>query len=137
LLIFVSYIHYIFALSIHILKNIAVQKPILLLVAICFSTLLVAQKSNDNFSGKWKTEGDVIIEITKSGSSFNGKPSKKNIFILKDLTFTNGKWIGVLTNPQKNISADCEAYLEANRIKFVAKKGIIKKEIYWTKEDKS
>ncbi|MFZ4377741.1 MAG: hypothetical protein ACOYN9_15385 [Saprospiraceae bacterium] len=113
------------------------QKPILLLVAICFSTLLVAQKSNDNFSGKWKTEGDVIIEITKSGSSFNGKPSKKNIFILKDLTFTNGKWIGVLTNPQKNISADCEAYLEANRIKFLAKKGIIKKEIYWTKEDKS
>lgn len=114
-----------------------VQKSILLLVAISFNTILVAQKSNDNFSGQWKTEGDVIIEITKSGSSFNGKPSNINVFILKDLTFTNGKWIGVLTNPQKNISANCEAYLEVNRIKFVAKKGIIKKEIYWTKENKS
>ncbi|MFN5089508.1 MAG: hypothetical protein ACK5F6_05870, partial [Bacteroidota bacterium] len=75
------------------------QKSILLLVVISFNTFLVAQKSNDNFSGKWKTEGDVIIEITKSGSSFNGKPSNINVFILKDLTFTNGKWIGVLTNP--------------------------------------
>lgn len=118
-------------------NNLVVQKSILLLVAISFNTILVAQKSNDNFSGKWKTEGDVIIEITKSGSSFNGKPSNKNVFILKDLTFTNGKWIGVLTNPQKNISANCEAYLDVNRIKFVAKKGIIKKEIYWTKENRS
>ena len=111
------------------------QKTILLLIAICFSTIVMAQKSTDNFSGKWKTAEGVIIEITKSCASFNGKPTSKNILILKDLTFANGKWIGVLTYPQKNTTINCEAYLETNKIKFVAKKGIMKKEIFWTKEN--
>jgi uncharacterized protein (DUF2147 family) len=93
----------------------------------------MAQKTTDNFSGKWKTAEGVIIEITKSGTSFNGKPAGKDIFILKDLTFNNGKWIGVLTNPQKNTTVNCEAYLENNKIKFVAKKGFMTKEIFWTK----
>ena len=60
----------------------------------------MSQKSTDNFSGKWKTEEGVIIEIIKSDASFNGKPIGKNVFVLKDLTFTNGKWFGVLTNPK-------------------------------------
>lgn len=51
----------------------------------------MSQKSTDNFSGKWKTEEGVIIEIIKSDASFNGKPIGKNVFVLKDLTFTNGK----------------------------------------------
>jgi hypothetical protein len=111
------------------------QKTILLLIAICFSKTVMAQKATDNFSGKWKTAESVIIEITKSGAFFNGKPTGKNIFILKNLTFNNGKWIGTLTNPKKNITAYCEAYLEDNKIKFVAKKGMMKKEILWTKEN--
>ncbi len=111
------------------------QKSILLLIAICFSSIVMAQKNTDNFSGKWKTAEGVIIDIAKSGASFNGKPTGKNIFILKDLTFTNGKWIGTLTNPQKNTTVNCEAYLEVNKIKFVAKKGMMKKEIFWTKEN--
>jgi hypothetical protein len=109
------------------------QKTILFFIAICFSTIVMAQKSTDNFSGKWKTAEGVIIEITKATASFNGKPIGNNIFILKDLTFNDGKWLGVLTNPQKNTVANCEAYLEGNKIKFVVKKGIMKKEIFWTK----
>lgn len=111
------------------------KKTILLLVAICFSTIVMAQKSTDNFSGKWKTAEGVIIEITKSGTFFNGKPTGKNILILQKLTFSEGKWLGVLYNPQKNITANCEAYLEANKIKFVAKRGIMQKEIFWSKEN--
>jgi hypothetical protein len=111
------------------------QKICLLLVTICFSTIVMAQKSTDNFSGKWKTADGVIIEITKSGTAFNGKPSNKNVLVLKNLTFTDGKWLGVLTNPQKNTTANCEAYLEAKKIRFVAKKGIMQKEIFWTKEN--
>ena len=61
----------------------------------------MSQKSTDNFSGKWKKEEGVIIEIIKSDASFNGKPIGKNVFVLKDLTFTNGKWFGVLTNPKR------------------------------------
>jgi len=34
-------------------------------------------------------------------ASFNRKPIGKNVFVLKDLTFTNGKWFGVLTNPKR------------------------------------
>ena len=61
----------------------------------------MSQKSTDNFSGKWKTEEGVIIEIIKSDASFIGKPIGKNVFVLKDLTFTSGKWFGVLTNPKR------------------------------------
>jgi glucose/arabinose dehydrogenase len=53
------------------------QKSIFLLIAICFSTFVMAQKTTDNFSGKWKTAEGVIIDITKSGASFNGKPTGK------------------------------------------------------------
>lgn len=109
------------------------QKTILLLIANCFGIIVMAQKSTDNFSGKWKTTEGIIIEITKSTSTFNGKPIGKNVYVLKDLTFTDGKWIGVLTNPNKNVIANCEAYLQENKIKFVAKKGFMKKEIFWFK----
>lgn len=62
----------------------------------------MSQKSTDNFSGKWKKEEGVTIEIIKSDASFNGKPIGKNVFVLKDLTFNNGKWFGVLTNPKRS-----------------------------------
>lgn len=110
------------------------MKTILLLVSICISTIATAQKPTDNFSGNWKAGEGVMIEITKSGASFNGKPVGKNVFILKNLTFSNGKWIGVLNNPQKDITVNCEAYLEANRIKFVVVRGIFTREVFWTKE---
>jgi len=94
-----------------------------------------AQKATDNFAGKWKSAEGTIIEITKSGAVFIGKPTGKSVEVLKNLTFQNGKWVGILTNPLKNTTANCEAYLEGRKIKFVAKKGIMSKEIFWTKEN--
>jgi uncharacterized protein (DUF2147 family) len=111
------------------------QKFFSLFIALGFCTIAMAQKSTDNFSGKWKTSEGVIIEITKSNASFIGKPIGKDILILKDLTFTNGKWIGILNNPKNNTTVNCEANLESNKIKFIAKKGMIKKEVFWTKEN--
>jgi len=105
------------------------------IIAICYSTVSISQKSTDNFSGKWKTEEGLIIEITKSDASFNGKPIGKNVFVLKDLTFNNGKWLGVLTNPKKKITATCVAYLQGNKLKFIAKKGAFSKDIFWIKQN--
>jgi uncharacterized protein (DUF2147 family) len=106
---------------------------IILFIGLCLSASIMAQKATDNFSGKWKTEEGVIIEIKKSTISFYGKPTGKNVFVLKNLTFSDGKWLGTLTNPKKNVTANCEAYLQGNKIKFVAKRGLISKEIFWTK----
>lgn len=99
------------------------------------SVIALAQKSTDNFSGQWKTAEGNIVEITKLGSVFIGKPKGKDVVVLKDLVFTNGNWKGTLNNPQKNTTANCEAYLEGDKIRFVARKGIMKKEILWTKID--
>lgn len=110
------------------------RKNIFTLLILFSTSITFAQKVSDNFAGKWKSEEGTIIEITKSGAIFIGKPIGKSIEVLQNLTFQHGKWIGVLTNPKKNIMANCEAYLEGSKIKFIAKKGIMSKEIFWTKE---
>ncbi len=110
------------------------MKKIIFAFFMLFTTSITfAQKATDNFAGNWKTSEGVIIEITKSGAAFTGKPTGKSIEVLKNLTFQNGKWVGVLNNPQKNTTVPCEAYLEGNKIKFLAKKGMMSKEVVWTK----
>jgi uncharacterized protein (DUF2147 family) len=111
------------------------KKVFPLIFALFISVFAMAQKATDNFSGQWKTADGVIIEITQAHSAFVGKPQGKNVVVLKDLVFTDGKWRGTLSNPQKNTTANCEAYLEGNRIRFIAKKGMMKKEIIWSKVD--
>jgi len=109
------------------------KKVFPLIFALFISLFAVAQKPTDNFSGQWKTAESTIIEITQSHSGFIGKPKGKNVVVLKDLVFTDGKWKGTLSNPLKNTTANCEAYLEVNIIRFIVKKGMIKKEIVWSK----
>lgn len=110
------------------------MKKIIFALFMLFTTSVTfAQKASDNFAGKWKSAEGTIIEITKSGAVFIGKPTGKNVEVLKNLTFQNGKWVGVLTNPQKNTTVNCEAYLEGSKIKFIAKKGLMSKEVFWTK----
>lgn len=109
------------------------KKVFPLIFALLISVFAKAQKPTDNFSGLWKTAEGTIIEITQSHSAFIGKPQGKSVLVLKDLVFTDGKWQGNLSNPKKNTTANCEAYLEGDRIRFVAKKGMMKKEIIWLK----
>lgn len=110
------------------------MKKITFALFMLFTTSITfAQKATDNFAGKWKSAEGTIIEITKSDAVFIGKPTGKNVEVLKNLTFQSGKWIGVLTNPLKNTTANCEAYLQGDKIKFIAKKGLMSKEVFWTK----
>lgn len=78
------------------------KKNILLLIALSMTILAMAQKSTDNFTGRWKTAESAIIEINKSGLAFIGKPQEKDVVVLNNLTFTDGKWKGILSNPKKN-----------------------------------
>ena len=91
------------------------------------------KKATDDFSGKWKTEEGGKIEITKKAGGFIGVGIIKKLVILKDLQFITGKWVSEITNPLKNRTANCELFLENNRIKIIARKGIFSKTIYWTK----
>jgi|GWRWMinimDraft_12_1066020.scaffolds.fasta_scaffold10072_1 hypothetical protein len=109
------------------------KKLILSGILLSTSFLTNAQKATDNFAGKWQTPEGKVVEISKSGAVFTGKPVGKNVVVLKDLTFTGNKWIGVLTNPLKNVTANCEATLEGDKLKFIAKKGLFSKEIFWVK----
>lgn len=109
------------------------MKEIPLLFALFMGSFALAQNSTDNFSGQWKTDKGILIEITRSGSGFIGKLQGKDTPVLKDLVFIEGKWIGMLVNPQKNTTANCEAYLEGNKIRLVASKGRMKREVFWSK----
>ena len=109
------------------------KKNISFLIALLMTVFAMAQKFTDNFTGRWKTAEGAIIEINKSGLAFIGKPQGKDVVVINNLTFTDGKWQGILSNPKKNTTANCEAYLEGNKIRFVVRKGMMKKEIFWSK----
>ena len=54
------------------------NKIILTLMLCIISITIYGQKSSDNFSGKWKTEKGVVIEIIKNGNiSSNAQPTQK------------------------------------------------------------
>jgi uncharacterized protein (DUF2147 family) len=110
------------------------KKIAVFILAFLTSAVTFAQGATDDFSGKWKTaEGNSVV-IAKSGAGFTGLAVEKKIAILKDVHFSDGKWIGVVYNPKKDITADCELILEGNNLKIVATKGLFSKTIYWTKE---
>lgn len=109
------------------------KKNISLFIALLMTVFAMAQKSTDNFTGRWKTAEGTIIEINKSGLAFIGKPQGKDVLVINNLTFTDGMWNGILSNPKKYTTANCEAYLEGNKIRFVVKKGMMKREIFWSK----
>jgi len=105
----------------------------LFVVSLLLHLSAFSQKASDDFSGKWKTDESVIIYISKTENGFLGKAGIKDIVVLKAVKFENGKWTGIVTNPKKNITADCELKLETDRIKIIARKGFFSKTIYWTK----
>jgi uncharacterized protein (DUF2147 family) len=110
------------------------KKVFSIFFAALLSAAAFAQGETDDFSGKWKTEeGDVIV-ISKSAAGFVGEAEKKKIVILKDINFSDGKWLSAIYNPKKDVTADCELYLEGNQLKIVASKGLFSKTVIWTKE---
>jgi uncharacterized protein (DUF2147 family) len=104
------------------------------LLGILTSALIFAQGASDDFSGKWKTAEGKSVVISKSEAGFIGQSVEKKIVVLKDVNFSDGKWIAVIYNPIKDVTADCELFLEGNTLKIVASKGMFSKTVIWTKE---
>ena len=110
------------------------KRLILGLICLYLSSSIKAQKATDDFSGKWKTDDDNIIVITKSNNSFTGMLSGTDVKILYNLTFINGKWTGKIYDPRINITANCEATLENNQVKSFFK--VLSEIGFYSKEKK-
>jgi hypothetical protein len=109
------------------------NKLFLTLVLSVFSMMVYAQKSTDNFSGKWKTDKGEIIEISKNGSSFIGKAGEKKKVVVENLHFDNQKWIAMIIKPKDGEKINATLTLMGNNINILVKKGIMSKKIVWTK----
>jgi len=110
------------------------KKITVLLLALLTSVSIFAQDATDNFTGNWKTTEGKIVVISKPDGRFIGQTVEKKIVVLKDINFSDGKWVAVVYNPLKDVTADCELFLEGNNLKIVATKGLFSKTIIWTKE---
>ncbi|WP_338876878.1 hypothetical protein WBJ53_14585 [Spirosoma sp. SC4-14] len=108
-------------------------KLLIFCVLVGLTSRLFAQKPTDNFAGNYKTDDDgVLIVISKTSTGFVGVDPAKRV-VLKDIKFTDGRWKGIVYNPKKDITAECEVYLVGNKLKIVAHKGILTKTVYWDK----
>ncbi|GAB4028616.1 DUF2147 domain-containing protein [Spirosoma koreense] len=110
------------------------QKLFIMTLLLSFTSRLFAQKPSDNLAGNYKTDDDgALIVISKTSTGFVGIDPAKRI-VLKDIKFVDGQWKGIVYNPKKDITATCELLLVDNKLKIVARKGIITKTIYWEKQ---
>jgi hypothetical protein len=99
-----------------------------------FAALSFAQKSTDDFSGRWKAPKGAIIIVSKTEEGFIGKTEAENVLVLKDVKFNLNKWTAVIMNPKENLTAQCELILFPTKLKIVAKKGMFHKTLFWTKQ---
>ena len=109
------------------------NKLFLTLVLSIFSIMMYAQKSTDDFSGKWKTDKGDVIEISKNGNIFTGKAGEKKKVVLENLHFNNGKWTATMIKPKDGEKIDAILTLVDNKINILVKKGIMSKTIVWIK----
>lgn len=107
-----------------------IKKIFYLMIAVTMSSAAFAQKATDNFAGKYKTDDGGIVTITKTATGFVGINETK-AFVLKDVKFDGKEWKATIINPKQNITASGEILIEGNKLKIVARKGIISKTIYW------
>lgn len=107
------------------------MKKLTLIAFILLSTTIAfAQKANDNFAGRYKTDDGAIITITKTAAGFIGTDPDKKV-VLKDITFDGKEWKATIYNPKKDMTADAEILLQDGKLKIVAHKAFITKTIYW------
>lgn len=109
------------------------KKCVLMLTALLFSVVMVmGQQVGDDFTGKWKTEDGHVIIISKTNGKFTGLDDK-NRESLYNMRFEDGKWKGTVENHDEGKKADCEAYLQGNKLKIVAHKSFFSKTFIWIK----
>ncbi|GAB4045336.1 hypothetical protein [Spirosoma litoris] len=109
------------------------QNLFILGLLLSLTNSLFTQKPTDNFAGSYKTDDDgALIVVSKTSNGFLGIDPAKRV-VLKDIKFVDGQWKGLVYNPKKDITAECELFLIGNKLKIVAHKGILTKTVYWEK----
>lgn len=109
------------------------KKVLSFLVAVFITIIGFAQSINDNFAGKWKTEDGVIITISNTSGKFSGIDPKGRP-TLYNVRFEKNEWKGTVENHESEQKGNCEIYLQGNKLKIVAHKGIFSKTMYWVKQ---
>jgi len=107
------------------------KKLTLLGLSLLLTTIVFAQKSTDNFVGKYKTDDGGTIVITKTANGFIGTDVVNKVVVLKDVKFTDGEWKATIYNPKQDVTAKAEILLEGSKLKIVAHKGFLSKTLYW------
>lgn len=120
------------------MKKIAQTSTFALLATILFSAGSFSQNPND-IVGKWKDEKhnskQLEIYLGKDGLYY-GKEVTSDKIILKQLTYNEKlkNYTGKMSPPEKDITLNVTISFESStRLKFVAKKFIMSKEIYFVK----
>ena len=110
------------------------NRSTLITISLFIRILTFSQKSNDNFTGRWKAPKGAIIVVSKSNIGFIGKTEIEKAVVLKDVKFTDGKWVAVVLNPKENKIANCELVIQDSQLKIIVRKGILYKTIIWIKQ---
>ncbi|WP_025743598.1 DUF2147 domain-containing protein [Aquimarina pacifica] len=110
------------------------RNKLTILVFALLSIHLFSQSAADDFEGQWKTEQKGVVAISKKTNAFEGMLTGKNVIVLKDLHFENGKWKCVLIRPKDGVEINATATIKDDKITFVAKKYFVTKTITWTKK---
>lgn len=104
----------------------------LIFMALCLiSFASFGQKAKDDFTGKWRTENQMMVDVLKRGNSFYGTAGPK--IILDDLHYADGVWKGTFFRPFKNQKFECTAILAGDKMKITIKKGPVTETVTWTK----
>lgn len=108
-------------------------KILLLMIFSTISVSVFAQKTADDFIGKWKTqdEGAIINIVKKNGKIAGYDPNGKTV--IWNFTVSDGKWKVDLYDSRKDMTATGEVVLQGDKLKIVAKKGFITKTMFWIK----
>lgn len=109
------------------------NKLVVVIVMSFMSVIAFGQKATDNYAGKWKTDEGVMVDITKSGSTFMGTVVEKKKVILENLRFDDNKWTATMVRPKDGAEATATVTLNGNKMNIVVKKGFVSKTLVWTK----
>lgn len=91
-----------------------------------------AQKSTDDFTGKWKTEKGQTVTFSKTSGGFIAVAGEKKMVVIDNIRFTDDKWKGII-HSLKGDTLHCELLLKNGKLEVKAKKGIFTRTLEWTK----
>ncbi|WP_158799201.1 DUF2147 domain-containing protein [Pedobacter sp. L105] len=124
------------------------MKAITKITAVLLLTLMVVTKgllaqstSPDALIGAFQTkDGTGIIQVYKQGNQYFGKVTqgtKKTpvgTIVLREFTYSSGKWTGKIYVPAKDKVLNCTITLSgANTMNLAVKAGLMGKDLVWTR----